>query len=140
MSSNLSQAFLESTVDKLLFQSYYRGLGIVSIHAPLSAVFPAALSLSGRRRGGDIEWVVPGRLAVWFDLVVDPDVSGGPTMSVWLLRSVVGDKNVAIVRFGWWADYTLPNIPGAARLENAFKNRLTVGPVFRWLGAGVPRS
>lgn len=123
-------------VDRLTFQAYYRTLGVVSMHAPLSEVFPAAQEVARRRRGGTVEWVVPGRLAFWSGIDVNPLVPGTVRMSMWMLRSVLGDKNVAFIRFGWWANYALPDIDAAKNVEGFFKTRLAEGPVFRWLRGG----
>ncbi len=111
-------------VDRLTFQVFYRTLGIVSIHAPFREVVPAVLTLSQGRRGGEVRSVIPGRLAIWLDLNVNPEVPGGVLMSLWILRSAIGDKNVAFIRTGFWANYTLGPVFNGEFFQNFLKRRL----------------
>jgi hypothetical protein len=90
-------------LDGLVFQAYYRVLSFVSIHAPVSEVYEAARHLAETKRGGEVYWVVEGRVARWDGLDVSPPY--GVTMNVWLFGAKLRGKNTVLARRGWWSLY-----------------------------------
>ena len=106
--------------DYLLGQAYYRILGWVSFHAPISEAIKAIEWLANHGRGGTLEYwgstyvpAVPWRMVPlewsrffqvysWNDVEVYP----GVYMDVWIYGS---DKteNVAFIRKRWWNLYLL---------------------------------
>jgi hypothetical protein len=91
--------------EDLLRQAYYRILGIISYHAPLSEAYKACEVVAGKR-GGNLYWVVKDVLAKWEDVEVYP----GITMSLWILG---GPTNTIYVRTAWWKLYVLESLTRA---------------------------
>jgi len=96
-------------LDNLVFQAWYRVLSFVSIHAPIEEVFQAAQYIAQNRtslfdppRGGDVFWVVPGFVARWENLDVNPP--HGVKITIWMSGNSKG-KNTVLSRVGWWTLY-----------------------------------
>lgn len=85
-------------IDRLLWQCYYRILSFISYHAPIDESYEA-VNVLARERGGDVHWVIPGRVFRWDGLTLSP----GITMSVWFFGSAIRRKNTVMARVGWWS-------------------------------------
>jgi len=112
-------------LDALVFQTYYRQLSWVSVHAPVDEVFAAAGHLARTKRGGKIYWVfntLPRRKVFrWDDLEVFP----GIRQTNWFIG---GPKNTAMARRGWWAMYLFdPAVKGFARVFGTWRPELEKG-------------
>lgn len=103
-------------MDYLLKQTYYRVLSFVSFHFPIEDAYKAAQQLK-TKRGGDVYWIVEGKVARWDELEVFPEVY----MTIWFFG---GQKNTVMARRGWWAMYVLET--SLAILETAIKS-LSIG-------------
>jgi len=90
-------------LDNIIFQAWYRVLSFVSLHAPINQVYEAARYIAEHKRGGNVYWVITGRVARWDDLDVNPPY--GVKMTVWIFGSAIRRKNCVIARRGWWALY-----------------------------------
>jgi len=99
----------EDILNQVVFQAYYRQLGMVSLHFGVDALYSAAEYLANGSRGGTLSWVLPGRLAQWDEVIVAPGFSDSPTISLWLVGSLYRQRNTVLVRKGWWTLY-LPSV------------------------------
>jgi hypothetical protein len=93
-------------VDDLQRQIYYRQLGMVSMHGPVTEVVPAAAYLAKNRRGGTVTWITPGWTARWENVEVYP----GITMNEWLYG---GPRNTVLMRVGFYKLYMAESLLGS---------------------------
>jgi len=113
-------------LDSLVFQTYYRQLSWVSVHAPVDEVYRAAEHLAETKRGGRVYWVFEdktlGRKVFrWDDLEVFPEIH----QTNWF---VGGPRNTAMARRGWWAMYLFdPMVKGFARVFGTWRPELERG-------------
>ena len=105
----------EAVVDNVLFQVFYRQLGVVSVNFGTGDVYQAAQYLAAHGRGGSVSWVETGRLAQWDGLYVTPGVSGSPAIDVWMFGSKGLQHNTVLLRKGFWSFDLFPRVT-AARL------------------------
>lgn len=84
--------------DSLVTQAWYRVVGVVSIHAPVTEVFQAIQEGLLPKRGGELFWVRKDTVARWDDLEVWP----GIRMSLWVFGRGL---NTVYLRVGWWTLY-----------------------------------
>ena len=101
----------QAVVDQLLLQAYYRQLGLVALHTGINRVHDAAVWLSQNGRDGSVKWLVPGRVLLWTGVTVAPNVSGSPTMDVYIFGAALTQWNSVMVRRGWWELYLAPPPP-----------------------------
>jgi len=101
-------------LDALILQTYYRNLGMVSIHGPMAEVFQAAQYIQTTKRGGNLNLVfalpnlitLPGlrirflsqQMAKWENLTVFPGITETLTL-------FGGPDNTVLVRSGFWTLY-----------------------------------
>jgi hypothetical protein len=90
-------------VDGVLFQTWYRQLGMVSINIGTLRAYAAAQWLAANGRGGTVSWVLPGRIFQWNVLVVAPGIPGSETMDVWFYGSKALQQNTVLTRKGFWS-------------------------------------
>ena len=119
----------QEIVDWLLYQAYYRLLGVVEVLTDFDTLVNAAQWLAEHERGGDVSIVIPGRLAQWDGLRVAPPFDE-PKMSVWLIGFRLYDSlpekvqhRSLILRKGWWTLYVipLPDVLGVATAVQTFR-------------------
>lgn len=103
-------------LDGVLFQVYYRQMGIVAVNFGNDEVLAAAQWLSQNGRGGTVSRVGKGRLLQWNGVVVAPGVAGSPLMDIWLVGGKYAQRNTVLVRKGFWSFYLFPTVT-AARLR-----------------------
>lgn len=124
----------QELVDQLVFQVYYRLLGMAPVLTGYQTTLGAVEWVASNIRGGTVSEVVKGRLAQWDGLDVTPGVQGSPTMSLWVagILERAGQKaaqhRTLLVRKGWWTLY-LPNRLGLATKVQTF--RAPVGGLLR---------
>ena len=94
-----------ATVDQLIQQVWYRQLGIVAVHYGIGDAYNAILWLSENGRHGSVKWVIPGRTIMWENVQVAPDLSGSPTIDIWLFGAALTQWNTVMVLKGFWAFY-----------------------------------
>lgn len=89
-------------VSRLLWQCYYRVLGLISFHGSISEAYEAAkwLSESLLGPGGNVYWIVENRVFRWDNVEISPDIF----MNVWFFGT---PRNTMMLRRGWWALYLL---------------------------------
>lgn len=97
-------------LDGVIFQTFYRQLGIVSINFTPREVYAAAQWLAANGRGGTVSVVGRGRLFQWDGLAVAPEVPGSPTIDVWLAAWTPLANNVALIRKGFWSLDLFPSV------------------------------
>lgn len=83
----------------VLFQVYYRQLGMVSIHIPIKDMIEAANRLKPQR-GGTIQEIRKNMVYRWVDVEAFPNSNA--RMTVWMIG---GSRNTAFIRVGWWKLY-----------------------------------
>jgi hypothetical protein len=95
-------------VDSILFQVYYRTLGMVSLHGPVEEIYEACEILQKGKRGGNLYWVITDRIANWEDVKVADEI----TMTVRIFGSAIRGKNTVFMRKGFFTSYLidLPDI------------------------------
>jgi len=99
------QSAEEEILDKVLFQVYYRQLGMVALHFGTEKIYQAAVNLSNGPRRGKVSWVNEGRIFQWDDILVSPGLPDTPKISAWFVGSAIRQKNTACIRKGWWTLY-----------------------------------
>jgi len=102
-------------VDGVLFQVFYRQMGIVAVNFGTGDVYAAAEWLSQNGRGGTVSWLSAGRVVQWNGMAVAPGIDGSPTMDIWLVGGAVTQRNTVLIRKGFWSFYLFPRVT-AARL------------------------
>ena len=134
MASSSNQQFTDpwqELIDQLVFQVYYRLLGMAPVLTDYQTTLGAVEWVASNIRGGTVSEVVKGRVAQWDGLEVTPGISGSPTMSLWvsglyegkvapLGGSKAAQKRTLLVRKGWWTLY-LPNRLGIASRVQTFR-------------------
>jgi len=104
----------QALLDSVIFQCWYRQLGIVSINIGTGRVYPAARYLAANGRGGSLSWVSTGRVMQWNDVVVAPGLPDSPVVSMWLYGSAALQHNTVLTRKGFWS---LDLFPAATSLR-----------------------
>ncbi len=110
----------QEVLNQVVFQTYYRQLGIVSIHFGVADVYAAAQALSATPRGGTVTWVVQDRVFQWDGVRITPQFDTSPVMSMWLFGGKNREKNTVLTRKGFWTLY-FPNVLGVAGLIQTFR-------------------
>lgn len=110
-------------ISRLLWQVYYRVLGLVSYHADINESFKAATYLSqnnylGNTFGGNVYWVVEGSVFRWDDVELAPEIK----MNVWFFGR---QRNTVMARRGWWALYVLDPVI-AATLKKKYPDEFAI--------------
>lgn len=94
--------FIENSV----VTSYYRVLSFVSVHAPVSEVYTACKYYSENTPyGGDVYWLVQGRIFNWDNINVNQDSDYPVYMNLRVFGSSLRGKNTVFARVGWFKMY-----------------------------------
>jgi hypothetical protein len=112
-------------VERIMFQVFYRQLGMVAIHCPIDVAAKAIDILSREKGYGQWKWLLEGRALVWFDVPID----GVMKIHAYVFGSKLRRQNTVLVRQGFWRMYFLE-----AGLR-AF-NETVVGRVLAVVGGG----
>ena len=122
MSQQAFQNAWEEIINNLVYQVYYRLLGMVEVLADFDTTVSACQYLAEHVRGGEISTVRTGRVAQWDGLQIAPGLPETPTMSIWIvgLFDRTNQKRSLLLRKGWWTLY-LPNYVGAATRIQTFR-------------------
>jgi hypothetical protein len=108
----LSENIWTPVIKKLLWQAYYRILGLISFHGPIEESFEATKAMSEREYGGDVYWVLEGRVFRWDDVEISP----GITMKIWFIGT---RGNTVMLRRGWWSLYLVQElVPAIAKSQS----------------------
>jgi hypothetical protein len=112
----------EEIVNRLLYQVYYRLLGMAPVLNSYRTTLAAAEWLAANIRGGKVSQVIVGRVAQWDDIAVTPGVPGSPTMSIWIigLDERAQQSRTLLLRKGFWTLY-LPNIFNVGTTVQTFR-------------------
>lgn len=86
-------------VGAVLFQVYYRQLGVVSIHIGIKDVMESVKRLQSER-GGEIVEVLRDRVFQWRDVEAFPGTNA--RVNVWIFGSDIRQKNTLFLRVGFW--------------------------------------
>lgn len=94
-------------VENAILTSYYRVLSFVSIHCPITEAYEACLWLSQNTPlGGEVYYLIPDRLFVWEDVVVNKNPENPVKMVLRAFGSPIRGANTVFTRAGWFFMYT----------------------------------
>lgn len=110
-----------NVMNELLKQAYYRILSFISFHFGVEDAYLAAQWLAENVRGGQVYWVVEGKIARWDNIEVFPSIF----MNIWFFG---GNKNTVMARRGWWALYLLEVYVKALSSQRFFRDQVLTYP------------
>jgi len=92
-------------IDRMVYQVYYRAWGMIPVpKAPIEEVVDACKALQAIR-GGEISWIIKGRLAKWENIAIFPDI----TINAWIFyRPIVG--HTFLSREGFYKMYFVSSL------------------------------
>jgi hypothetical protein len=90
-------------VERIVFQVFYRQLGMVAIHCPIDVAAKAIDYLAREKGYGKWKWLLEGRALVWFDIPVDSALK----IHAYVFGSKLRRQNTVFVRQGFWRMYVI---------------------------------
>jgi hypothetical protein len=89
-------------IERIVFQVFYRQLGIVSVHCGIS-VAAQAIDMLCKKGYGSWKWLLQDRVLVWWDI----PVNGAAKVHAYVFGGKIRDQNTVLVRQGFWRMYFL---------------------------------
>jgi len=90
-------------IERIVFQVFYRQLGMVAIHCPIDVAAKAIDILTKEKGYGNWKWLLEGRVLVWFDIPIDSAMK----IHAYVFGSKLRRQNTVFVRQGFWRMYVL---------------------------------
>jgi len=97
---SVSQDFKEwaNIIERVLFQVFYRNLGMVSLHVPIAVASQSIDYLCKEKDYGDWKWLLTNRVLVWENVPINHVMK----IHVYVFGSKLREKNTVLVRQGFW--------------------------------------
>jgi hypothetical protein len=89
-------------MERIVFQVFYRQLGMVSVHCGISTAAQAIDTLC-KKGYGSWKWLLQDRALVWQDI----PVNGAAKVHAYVFGGKLRDQNTVIVRQGFYRMYVL---------------------------------
>jgi len=94
-------------VENAVLTSYYRILSFVSLQCPIGEAYETCVWLSENTPyGGTVYYLIPERLFIWEEVVVNQNPENPITMVLRVFGSPIRKRNTVFVRAGWYFMYT----------------------------------
>jgi len=87
-------------IERIIFQVFYRQLGIVAIHCGIT-VAAKAIDMLCKKGYGKWRWLLKNRILVWYDVPID----SAAKVHVYVFGGKIRDANTVLVRQGFWRMY-----------------------------------
>jgi hypothetical protein len=100
MSVEVSQDPIEwaKIIERVLFQVFYRNLGMVSLHVPMKVAVQSINYLVKTKGYGNWKWLLTNRVLVWENVPINNVMK----IHVYVFGSSLRQKNTVLVRQGFW--------------------------------------
>jgi|GEM_PF-5558216 len=85
-------------IERILFQVFYRNLGMVSLHVPIKVAVQSIDYLVRTKGYGDWKWLLTNRALVWENVPIDSVMK----IHIYVFGSKLRQQNTVLVRQGFW--------------------------------------
>ena len=93
-------------VERVIFQWFYRQLGMVNLPMGIEVISEAIDILVNEKGYGSWRWLVEGRVLVWEDVPID----GVGRVNAYVFGGKNRQKNSVFARQGFWKMYTIETV------------------------------
>ena len=94
------EEYWKPVFERIIFQIFYRQLGIVSVPCPFN-IAASSINLLCKEGYGNWRWLLDDRIILWQDIPIDHATK----VHAYVFGSKLRQQNTCLVRQGWWRMY-----------------------------------